>query len=76
LRGRGRQISEIKARLGLNRVSSRTTQDYTEKPCLENQKQNKTPKNKTKHPKQNKTKKKVLSLWETKTLLHREGNNT
>ena len=43
-----RQISEFKARLGLNRVSSRTTKGYTEKPCLEKQKQNKTPKTKQK----------------------------
>ena len=57
-----RQISEFKARLGLNRVSSRATQGYTEKPCLEKQKQNKK-QNKTK----NKTKKESSEpLWKQK----------
>jgi hypothetical protein len=58
LGGRGRQISEFKARLGLNRMSSRITQAYTEKCCLEKQKQNKTKHSQTKQnkTKQNKTK--------------------
>jgi hypothetical protein len=34
LEGRGRQISEFEASL-VYRVSSRTSQGYTEKPCLE-----------------------------------------
>jgi hypothetical protein len=41
--GRGRWISEFEASL-VYRVSSRISQDYTEKPCLE--KQNKTKQNK------------------------------
>jgi hypothetical protein len=52
LGGRGRQISEFKARLGLNRVSSRTV--------------SKTKQNKTKQ-KQNKTKKESREpLWKQK----------
>jgi hypothetical protein len=42
LGGRGRRISEFEANL-VYRVSSRKSQDYTEKPCLEKtKKQNKT----------------------------------
>jgi hypothetical protein len=46
LGGRGRQISEFEASL-VYRVSSRTSQGYTEKPCLEKDK-NKIKQNKTK----------------------------
>jgi hypothetical protein len=49
LGGRGKRISEFEASL-VYRVSSRTVEGYTEKPCLE--KQNKTNKKKKKPKKQ------------------------
>jgi hypothetical protein len=61
--GRSRWISEFEASL-VYRVSSRISQDYTEKPCLENQKQTKNKTKQTKETnKQNKTNKKWMNLW-------------
>jgi hypothetical protein len=64
LEGRGRQISEFEASL-VYKVSSRTAQGYTEKPCPKKPKKPKT-KTKTKKMKERKKKKvTVLSYYST-----------